>query len=61
MITIIDRGIMENASGKRPLMESVKVGLVEMVKRPHRFLWSRPFGLIFVMCHCTLSTLGIDC
>jgi len=48
VITIIDRGIMENASGKRPLVQSVKTGLVEMVRRPHRFLWSRPFGLIFV-------------
>ncbi|KAF8441870.1 hypothetical protein BGX38DRAFT_1331852 [Terfezia claveryi] len=56
LITIIDQGIMENASGKRPLVESVKAGLVDMVKRPHRFLWSRPFGLIFTLYSSTYLT-----
>ncbi|RPB26018.1 hypothetical protein L211DRAFT_805788, partial [Terfezia boudieri ATCC MYA-4762] len=56
LITIIDQGIMENASGKRPLVESVKAGLVDIVKRPHRFLWSRPFGLIFMLYSSTYLT-----
>ncbi|KAF8416985.1 hypothetical protein EV426DRAFT_707046 [Tirmania nivea] len=56
LITIIDRGIMENASGKRPLAKSVRAGLAEMVKRPHRFLWSRPFALVFMLYSGTYLT-----
>lgn len=51
IITMIDKGIMENASGRNPLGESLKKSAWEFLSRPHRFLGSRPFALIFVRSH----------
>ena len=48
IITIIDKGIMENASGRNPLGESLKESARELLLKPHRFLASKPFALIFV-------------
>ena len=48
IITIIDKGIMENASGRHPLGESLKKSARELLLKPHRFLTSKPFALIFV-------------
>ncbi|KAF8464025.1 hypothetical protein BDZ91DRAFT_730579 [Kalaharituber pfeilii] len=49
LICIIDRGIIENASGKRPLVESIKSSFGELIRKPHRFVFSRPFGLIYML------------
>ncbi|KAI5783852.1 hypothetical protein DFH27DRAFT_577533 [Peziza echinospora] len=60
-IFIIDKGIIENASGKRPLGESMKASFVEMVRRPHRFFASRPLGLIYALyCGTYLTANTID-
>lgn len=48
IITVIDKGIIENASGRRSLGESLKGSFAEMVRKPGRFFGGRPFGLIFV-------------
>lgn len=48
IITMIDKGIIENASGKRALKESLKSSVREAVMSPGRFFLGRPFGLIFV-------------
>lgn len=48
IITIIDRGIIENASGTRSLGKSVKASLRGLLLRPHSFFFSKPFALIFV-------------
>lgn len=48
IITMIDKGIIENASGRNTLGDSLKESALELVKKPHRFLGSRPFVLIFV-------------
>ncbi|KAF2996699.1 hypothetical protein E8E13_005212 [Curvularia kusanoi] len=48
IITIIDKGIIENASGRNPLGESLKKSARELLLKPHRFLTSKPFALIFV-------------
>ena len=48
VITMIDKGIIENASGRCALGESLKNSVKEFVARPHRFLASKPFALIFV-------------
>lgn len=48
IITMIDKGIIENASGRNTLGESLKNSTKELLLRPHRFLMSRPFALIFV-------------
>lgn len=48
VITMIDKGIIENASGRRSLRESLKESAKELLSRPHRFVGSKPFALIFV-------------
>ncbi|KAL1643030.1 hypothetical protein SLS61_009418 [Didymella pomorum] len=47
VITMIDKGIMENASGRNTLSESLKKSAREMLVKPHRFLGSKPFALVF--------------
>lgn len=48
VITIIDKGIIENASGRNSLRDSLKSSARELLMRPHRFLAGKPFALIFV-------------
>jgi hypothetical protein len=48
VITMIDKGIIENASGRNTLGESLKNSARELMLKPHRFLGSKPFALIFV-------------
>lgn len=48
VITMIDKGIIENASGRNTLGESLKKSAREMLVKPHRFIGSKPFVLIFV-------------
>jgi hypothetical protein len=55
IITAIDKGIIENASGRRTLGESLKSSAREMFLTPARFFGGRPFGLIFV-CLATFSS-----
>ncbi|KAF2226159.1 hypothetical protein BDZ85DRAFT_272701 [Elsinoe ampelina] len=49
LITMIDKAIIENASGKRPLLPSLKASLTSLLLRPHHFLTSRPFLLILAL------------
>lgn len=55
---MIDRAIMENASGMRPLGESLRAGAWEVVRRPGGFLGGRPFGLIFVRARVLRGGVG---
>lgn len=48
IITMIDKGIIENASGRNTLGESLKTSASELLLKPHRFITSKPFVLIFV-------------
>ena len=48
IITMIDKGIIENASGRNTLGESLKKSARELLLKPHRFLTGKPFALIFV-------------
>lgn len=48
VITSIDKGIIENASGRTSLGESLRKSAEQMVRRPVSFFGSKPFGLIFV-------------
>ncbi|KAL9038119.1 MAG: hypothetical protein Q9180_003329 [Flavoplaca navasiana] len=56
LITIFDRGIIENASGRSPLMSSIKTSLSTLLTRPHTFLASRPFRLISMVYFSTYLT-----
>lgn len=40
---------MENASGKRPMMESFKTSFQKLLLRPDQFLLARPFRLIWML------------
>ena len=61
-----NRAIIENASGKRPMLPSLQSSLTTFFTRPHRFLTSKPFALIFMLYSGTyltantLDTLKID-
>ncbi|EMC93713.1 hypothetical protein BAUCODRAFT_76361 [Baudoinia panamericana UAMH 10762] len=57
VISMIDnRAIIENASGRRPMMTSLKASLNTLLLRPHRFFTSRPFALIFMLYSGTYLT-----
>ncbi|KAK0641711.1 hypothetical protein B0T16DRAFT_431422 [Cercophora newfieldiana] len=49
IISIIDRSIMENASGRRTLSASLRASLTSLLLRPHRTILSKPFALIFAL------------
>ncbi|GJC78482.1 putative membrane protein [Colletotrichum liriopes] len=49
LVSIIDRSIMENASGRRGLGDCVRSCLKELFLRPHHVVFSKPFALIFAL------------
>ncbi|KAF2455105.1 hypothetical protein BDY21DRAFT_290309 [Lineolata rhizophorae] len=49
VITMIDRGIVENSSGRNTLGNSIRGSLNTLLFRPHRYIFSKPFGLIFAL------------
>ncbi|KAL5119186.1 hypothetical protein ACEQ8H_002894 [Pleosporales sp. CAS-2024a] len=56
IITMIDKGIIENASGRSTLGRSLKKSAQELLLKPHRFLTSKPFVLIFSLYFGTYFT-----
>ncbi|KAF2196038.1 hypothetical protein GQ43DRAFT_384186 [Delitschia confertaspora ATCC 74209] len=56
VITAIDRGIIENASGRNTLGASLRVSLSQIVFRPHHFFFSKPFALIYSLYFGTYLT-----
>ncbi|KAF2217575.1 hypothetical protein CERZMDRAFT_108268 [Cercospora zeae-maydis SCOH1-5] len=49
VVSMVDKAIMENASGKRPLMQSIKASMSQLLLRPHRYVASKPFALILMV------------
>ncbi|KAH7319867.1 hypothetical protein B0I35DRAFT_430034 [Stachybotrys elegans] len=49
VISIIDRSIMENASGRDTFSNSIRSSLRNLFLRPQSLLLSRPFGLILLV------------
>ncbi|KAF1344123.1 hypothetical protein BDV97DRAFT_373664 [Delphinella strobiligena] len=49
VITMIDKAIIENASGRNKLVPSLQASLKTLALRPHGFFLSRPFALIFML------------
>ncbi|KAI0600075.1 hypothetical protein F4775DRAFT_547955 [Biscogniauxia sp. FL1348] len=49
IVSIIDRSIMENASGRTTLGNSLKTSLRTLLLRPHTLLFSKPAALIFMV------------
>ncbi|KAF2714278.1 hypothetical protein K504DRAFT_369954 [Pleomassaria siparia CBS 279.74] len=56
IIMMIDKGIIENASGRNTLGESLRGSLKELMSRPHGFLRSKPFALIWTLYFGTYFT-----
>ncbi|KAL8951075.1 MAG: hypothetical protein Q9222_002915 [Ikaeria aurantiellina] len=56
LITILDRGIVENASGRSSLARSISTSFRSLLTRPHTFLASRPFRLISALYFATYFT-----
>ncbi|KAF2430759.1 hypothetical protein EJ08DRAFT_588363 [Tothia fuscella] len=56
IITVIDRAIIENASGKRSLGDSMRSSLRTLLFKPHNFFFSKPFALIFTLYTSTYLT-----
>ncbi|KAI9677761.1 MAG: hypothetical protein M1829_002533 [Trizodia sp. TS-e1964] len=56
IIATIDKGIIENASGRAPIIPSITSSLRTLILRPHHFLLSRPFGLVFFLYTSTYLT-----
>jgi hypothetical protein len=49
LITIIDKGIMQNASGQASIKQSLKTSFISFILRPHNLIFSKPFGLICML------------
>ncbi|EOD43993.1 sequence orphan [Neofusicoccum parvum] len=49
VVTAIDRAIIENASGRSTLRTSLLSSLRTLVLRPHAYILSKPFALIFTL------------
>ncbi|PMD19150.1 hypothetical protein NA56DRAFT_647576 [Hyaloscypha hepaticicola] len=49
LITVIDKAIMQNASGQATLKNSLKTSLKTFLLRPHKLIFSKPFGLICML------------
>ncbi|KAI6830756.1 hypothetical protein KC332_g6900 [Hortaea werneckii] len=49
VIMTVDKAIIENASGKRQMMDSIRASFTALFSRPHRFLTSKPFAIIFMV------------
>ncbi|KAK6337718.1 hypothetical protein TWF696_001199 [Orbilia brochopaga] len=45
-ICMIDKSIIENASGRRTLVASIRDSVTQLITRPHNFFLSRTFGLV---------------
>ncbi|KAI4715370.1 hypothetical protein E4T48_08443 [Aureobasidium sp. EXF-10727] len=59
VITAIDKAIIENASGRNTLGRSLRDSLATFTLRPHHFLFSKPFALIFALYGGTYITANI--
>ncbi|KAK9774702.1 hypothetical protein SCAR479_08522 [Seiridium cardinale] len=49
LISVIDRSIMENASGRQSMASALKSSLSTFLIRPHALLFSKPVALIFMV------------
>ncbi|KAI1264091.1 hypothetical protein F5Y18DRAFT_83778 [Xylariaceae sp. FL1019] len=58
-ISIIDRGIMESASGRSTLGDSLKNSFRNLLARPQSMLFSRPVALIFMLYGGTYLTANM--
>ncbi|ORX62451.1 hypothetical protein DM01DRAFT_1331869 [Hesseltinella vesiculosa] len=58
-IAIVDRSIIENTNGKRTLSEGFKYGARQLIMEPHRFFFSKQFGLVSGLYFSTYMTANV--
>ncbi|CAG8962071.1 hypothetical protein HYFRA_00005114 [Hymenoscyphus fraxineus] len=56
IIAMIDKGIMQNASGQAQLKDSLKESIKTFLTKPHNLVFSKPFGLICLLYGGTYAT-----
>ncbi|EKG10132.1 hypothetical protein MPH_12732 [Macrophomina phaseolina MS6] len=59
IVTAIDRAIIENASGRTSLRASLLSSLRTLLLRPHTYIFSKPFALIFSLYTGTYLTANL--
>ncbi|EER28401.1 hypothetical protein D8B26_004743 [Coccidioides posadasii str. Silveira] len=59
IVTIIDRAIIEKAAKGLAIRESLTSSLRGMITRPHHFIISTPFLLIYTLYSCTYLTANV--
>ncbi|KAL5360672.1 hypothetical protein BJX96DRAFT_175519 [Aspergillus floccosus] len=60
-VTIIDRALVEKASCNWPLLRGLKAHFLDSLQRPGRFVFSKPFGLIWSLYAATYVVAnGVD-
>lgn len=59
VVTAIDRAIIENASGRTTLRDSLLSSLRTLLLRPHNYIFSKPFALIFSLYTGTYLTANL--
>ncbi|GAA5797366.1 hypothetical protein HPULCUR_002750 [Helicostylum pulchrum] len=58
-IAVVDRSIIENLNGKRPLSEGIKYGFRSIVSHPFKFTLSPQFRLVLGLYFSTYATANI--
>ncbi|WEW59345.1 hypothetical protein PRK78_004815 [Emydomyces testavorans] len=59
IVTIIDRAIIEKAAKGLAIRQSLTASFKGLITRPHRFLVSTPFLLIYTLYSCTYLTANV--
>ncbi|CAD6504678.1 BgTH12-00184 [Blumeria graminis f. sp. triticale] len=49
LVTVIDKAIMQNASGQAPLLRSLALSFTTLLRRPHHIIFSKPFFLVTLL------------
>ncbi|KAI7874173.1 hypothetical protein K492DRAFT_232624 [Lichtheimia hyalospora FSU 10163] len=58
-ISVVDRAIIENANGKRPLGQGLKMGLTRIFTQPMQFAGTPQFRMIFGLYFSTYVTANV--
>jgi len=58
-VAMVDRSIIENASGKKRLIQSLKHSILTMITKPHQFIFSPAYRLVFMVYSCTYFSANL--
>lgn len=55
LLTRLHRAIVEQSSTRRPILQCLRLNLVDAIKQPKRFVFSRPFGIVWTLYAATYA------